>query len=137
MSAIVVDASVMIKCAVTESGSPSARSIVAEAEGVFAPELLLAECANALWKRVHRGLASRSEVSAALATLRDMPAALLPMRELTSLAFTFALEFDHPIYDCYYLAAVILKDCALATADMRLAGFATRAGLSDRVIFVS
>ncbi len=137
MSMLVIDASVMVKCAVTESGSSSARTIVTGDSNVTAPELILAECANALWKRVHRGLASREEISSALVTLLDIPTILLPLRDLTPAAMAISLELDHRIYDCYYVAAAIQNDCALATADAQLASLAARAGLASRVLFVS
>jgi predicted nucleic acid-binding protein len=60
----------------------------------------------------------------------------LPLRPLTAAALRLAVQHNHPIYDCYYLAAAILNDCELATADRRLAALARDVGLGDRVILI-
>ena len=136
MRALVLDASVAIKCVIAEPGSTRARELVAAARPLIAPELLVAECANALWKRVHCGITTRAGAPQALAAVQMIAATLLSLSELTPAAFALALEYDHPIYDCYYLAAAIQHDATLATADVRLFDLAQRAGLGDRAILV-
>jgi predicted nucleic acid-binding protein len=65
-----------------------------------------------------------------------IPLMRLPLRPLTAAALRLAVQHNHPIYDCYYLAAAILNDCELATADRRLAALARDVGLGDRVILI-
>lgn len=136
MSALVLDASVAIKCVIAEPGSIHARRLVAAADPLLAPELLTAECANVVWKRVHRCITPVTGVPRTLAALETIAATLLPLRELTPAAMDIALEFDHPIYDCYYIAAAIQNDATLATADERLYDLALRVGLGERAILV-
>lgn len=136
MSALVPDASIAIKCVIAEPGSITARQLMAAADPLIAPELLLAECANVVWKRVNRGMTPRAGVPQTLDALESIAANLLPLRDLTRAALSIALEFDHPVYDCYYLAAAIQNDATLATADERLYDLALRAGLGERAILV-
>ncbi len=136
MSALVLDASVAIKCVIEEPGSVHARRLVAAAGTLLAPELLIAECANVVWKRVHRGITPGAGVPRTLAALETIAATLLPLRELTPAAMVVALEHDHPVYDCYYIAAAIQNDAALATADERLYELAQRVGFGKRAILV-
>jgi predicted nucleic acid-binding protein len=136
MSLLVVDASVILKCLLAEPGSPRARQLVEGERPPLAPELLLAECANAVWKRVHRGLMAAEGVAPVMADLTSLSATLLPLRELTPDALSIALEYDHPVYDCYYIAAAIQNDATLATADAKLYDLAQRVGLGERAILV-
>jgi predicted nucleic acid-binding protein len=48
MTDLVVDASVAIKWVIEESGTPQALSL--RRHRLFAPDLLMTECANVLWK---------------------------------------------------------------------------------------
>lgn len=136
MKPLVVDASVVVKALVTERGSAAAVDVLRRADAVMAPQLIHAECANALWKRVHRGLATPEDLGVPLGTLLSLAVHSLELRDLTASALALALEFDHPVYDCYYLAAAIQNGARLATADESLYGLALRAGLGDRAILV-
>ena len=53
MNTYVVDASVVIKWVVEEDGTPEALDLRQKGR-LIAPELLVAECANILWKKVER-----------------------------------------------------------------------------------
>jgi predicted nucleic acid-binding protein len=113
----VVDASVAIKWVVDERGSDLAARLT-QAE-LLAPALLLAECSNALWRRVRLGLMRPAEAAERLAALQSAPVALRADDELTPAALEIALRLDHPIYDCLYLA--LAEDgVPLVTADRRL-----------------
>ena len=49
MSTLVIDASIAVKWVVEEDGTPQALMVRRRAK-LIAPELLVAECANILWK---------------------------------------------------------------------------------------
>jgi predicted nucleic acid-binding protein len=136
MSALVIDASVAVKALVSERGSKRAADLLECADPALAPQHILAECANALWKRVHRGLATPDDLTVPLRVLVDLPVRTVELRGLTAAALSIALEFDHPVYDCYYIAAAIQNDAALATADERLYDLAQRVGFGERAILV-
>ncbi len=50
MNTLVIDASIAVKWVVDENGTPEALALRARAK-LIAPELLIAECANILWKK--------------------------------------------------------------------------------------
>ncbi len=53
MITLVIDASIAIKWVVEEDGTPQALALRGRTK-LIAPELLVAECANILWKKVQR-----------------------------------------------------------------------------------
>ena len=56
MSTLVIDASIAIKWVVEEGGTTEALVLRQKAK-LMAPELLVAECANILWKKSPKGRA--------------------------------------------------------------------------------
>lgn len=136
MSKLITDASVLVKCIFDEVGSAAARSMLGGPLPPAAPDLASAECANAIWKRVRRRQIDGLAAHKALAVLDAVPFELLPLQPLTETALGLALEYDHPVYDCYYLAAAITHDANLATADARLYDLALRVGFGERATLV-
>lgn len=136
MIGLVADASALVKCLVEEPGSPEAVHIMREATNIVAPDLVYAECANALWKRARRGALSGVDTETALARLTEYPMSSLPLADLTADALGIALRFDHSIYDCYYVAAAIQTGHTLVTADRVLAEIAREVGLGEQVLLI-
>ena len=116
---LIVDASVAIKWVVNEQHSELAIALLDQE--LAAPELWLPEVANALWAKQARGLLEEEEARGCLRELIGAPVQALPMAGLVLLAFEAAVTLRHPAYDCCYLAAAQAHDCALVTADGRLA----------------
>jgi predicted nucleic acid-binding protein len=119
VSTLVVDASIAIKWVVEEDGTEEALTLRGRAR-LIAPELLVAECANILWKKVQRDELSKQEALLAARLLQGADVELLPTRSLFESATRLAIELDHPAYDCLYLALAIENECQFATADERL-----------------
>lgn len=115
MTAFVVDASVAVKWVVDEEGSTTAASLARHR--LLAPDLLMVECANALWAKQRRGELDDSEVVERVQALRAVPVDLVPQQELLEEAVALALKLEHPVYDCLYLALAVEQDTALITAD--------------------
>ena len=68
---LVVDATVAIKWVVGEADSERAASV--RGRRLFAPDLLVAECANALWKKVVRRELAADELWVAVRSGRVRP----------------------------------------------------------------
>ena len=126
---LVIDASIAVKWVVEEEGTPQALAL-RQREKLIAPELLVAECANILWKKAARDELSREEALLAAKLLQSAEIELLPMRPLFETATGLAIELDHPAYDCIYLALAVENDCPFVTADER---FLRKLGQSRRV----
>lgn len=124
-STIIVDASVAVKWLAPEPDS-SAAEAVAEGGTLAAPELLLVECANILWRRVRKGEMPRRDATTGLMDLRSAPLALHRDEDLVDSAQTLALDFDHPVYDCLYIALARRLGVPVITADRRFAELAER-----------
>lgn len=116
----VVDASVAIKWVYSEDLSPQALS-VRKRFRLVAPDLIVAEWSNILWKKVRRGEFNAEEASLAAASLRHAGVELVPSIELGSGAIRLAIELDHPAYDCFYLELGRSRGIGLVTADNRFA----------------
>ncbi len=118
MNTLVIDASIAVKWVVEEDGTPEALALRQKAK-LIAPELLVAECANILWKKVQRGELLKEEALLAARLLQGAEIELLPTRALFEAATRMSIEIDHPAYDCLYLALAIEKKCQFVTADER------------------
>jgi predicted nucleic acid-binding protein len=117
---IVVDASVAVRWSATFDKSDRAEALLRAGDDIIAPDLVIAEVTNAVWKMANFGGASHEA-----ATLHVLEAAnyfdeLVPAAELKDRALEIALELKHPAYDCFYLALAELRECRLVTADERL-----------------
>jgi predicted nucleic acid-binding protein len=119
VTAFVIDASIAVKWVVEENGTPQALTLRRRAK-LIAPELLVAECANILWKKVQRDELSKEEAYLAARLLQAAEIEIAPTRSLMEAATRIAVELDHPAYDCLYLALAIENGCHFVTADERL-----------------
>ena len=136
MSLFVIDASIAVKWVVDERGTPEAL-LLRDRGRLIAPELLVAECANILWKKVHRKELSKDEALLAAGLLQGAEIELLPTRSLLEAATRMAIDLDHPAYDCLYLALAVENDCRFVTADdgfMRKLSQGRRSQLRKRVV---
>jgi predicted nucleic acid-binding protein len=113
---LVIDASIAMKWVVEEPGTAEALAL-RDKDRLAAPELLVPECANILWKKVQRKELSKDEALLAAGLLEGAEIELLPTRSLLEAATRLAIELGHPAYDCMYLALAIDRDCRFVTAD--------------------
>jgi len=118
VNTLVIDASIAVKWVVEEDGTPEALALRQKAK-LIAPELLVAECANILWKKVQRGELLKEEALLAARLLQGAEIELLPTRALFEAATRMSIEIDYPAYDCLYLALAVEKECQLVSADER------------------
>ena len=119
MKRLIVDASIALKWVVNETGTPEALELK-RTHRLGAPDLLVAECANILWKKVRRGELVQEEASLAARLLQRVDIDLRPMRTFLEAATRIAIMLDHPAYDCLYLAMAEAEGVRFVTADDRL-----------------
>ena len=115
---LVVDASVAIKWVVDEVGTDRALNV--RAFGLIAPQLIVAECANILWRKVARRELTRDEAILAMKLLEQSGVALVSMRGLGDAALALAIDLGHPAYDFADLALALQRGLRFVTADRRL-----------------
>jgi len=114
-----IDASISIKWVIEESGTQQALALRNGAK-LIAPDLLISECANILWKKVQRKELHKNEALLAARLLRGVEIELVPTRSLLELTTRLAIDLAHPAYDCVYLALAMERGCRFVTADDRL-----------------
>lgn len=117
-SAYLLDASVAVKMVISEPGTPAALKLLRQP--LVAPDLLLPECANILWKAVRRGDLDPPQAELACATLLALPFEIVASRALLPGALARAVALGHPAYDCLYLELAARRALPLVTADKRL-----------------
>ena len=118
MTALVIDASVAIKWVIEEEGTKEALALRRRA--LAAPDLLTAECANILGKKVKRRELSEREAALAAGLLARADIELVAMRPYLETAVRIALALNHPAYDCVYLALAETEGFRFVTADATL-----------------
>ncbi|HEY2617444.1 MAG TPA: type II toxin-antitoxin system VapC family toxin [Acetobacteraceae bacterium] len=116
----VIDASVALKWFVEEQGTEQAAALLAGQDLLIAPDLIVAEVANAGWNAVRAGTMSPEQHDHAAARLPLAFDALIPLGSLAERAVAISHLLDHPAYDCLYLALAEQRTATLVTADQRL-----------------
>ncbi len=126
MKVFVIDASVAVKWYIPEPFSEQAvyylELLKAGQAKLLAPELIVAEMGNVLWKKELSGELTRGEVHLIGETLASsFPAELMDNRLLLSAALELSTNLKMTLYDSLYLALAIVKKAQLVTADKKLA----------------
>lgn len=121
---LVVDASVAAKWILREVDADKALDLQRDARfrGVelIAPEILPAEIANALWKRVIREHLIPTEASKLYGKFSDLCPQLIRLSSLVEPALKLAVRFGRSVCDSLYVALALEARCPLVTADERL-----------------
>ncbi len=147
----VIDASIAVALIVDEPDSAQVRRLAIRASGLIAPDFLLVEMANALWKfarrpdpvkeaaRAERKLPSHDDrVQAA----KDALAALVDSHKIDFVdceklavgALELAIDLGHPVYDCVYLSLALAEGVPMVTADRRFLERVRGSNYGDSVI---
>jgi len=131
---IVVDASIAVKWFSNEARSEQAEAILLDAQPIVAPDLILAEIGSALAQKVNTKILPQSQAMAAIADAPLYFDRLVPLAELTARATELAIEFRHPIYDCFYLALAEREKVEFVTDDKKLFAVAKKAKVKVRAL---
>ena len=120
---LVVDTSVAARWVVgSDDPAMSAETTVALTllpRWLIAPDLLTAEFANVMWKKVHAQEIGAAQAREAVAILPDL-VDLIPTGQLADRAMAISLALDHPAYECFFLATAEMLETVVVTADRRL-----------------
>lgn len=125
----VIDASVAVKFLTWEAGSQQAFAYIDSPEALIAPDLVVPEVANALWKKVKQS--ELLEIHAQR-SIDDLPEFFVRLESTLGLmrdAFRLSFQLRHAVYDCVYLALAIREDAILATADRKFMNAISRSKL--------
>ena len=137
MKSCVVDASAICSAFFQEEHAAAAQRLLASDCNLHAPELIIAEVASVIWKRVTRDEIDADEATALLADFRQLPLQITPSDGLIESALAIALETGRTVYDSLYLALAIDRECRLVTVDKRLINALTDTPLSKHVCHIT
>lgn len=131
---IVVDANIALLWTIEAPLSGLANRLLRSDHALIAPELIVPEFANALYFSIKdRG----DRVQRALDGLEFLPrwfAELVPTTGLRHRAMACAMEIQHPVYDCFYLALAEARYISFVTTDDHFIRKASGAGHGARIV---
>lgn len=133
MTEFVIDANIAVAAFVDLPYSQRARDLLSDAERILAPDLILHEFGNTLWKLVTTGKMTIGFAHDAITGLIALVNDLVDGRLLAHEALRLATELRHPVYDCFYLALAFNRDAPFVTADRRFAAKLADTNVAGRV----
>jgi predicted nucleic acid-binding protein len=136
MKACVVDASVVAAAFFQEQHGDAAASLLAGKRELHAPDLILAEVANVIWKRCGRGEIGEDEACQMMADVLRLPLRITPCANLVDPALELAIRTRRTVYDCLYLALAVRTRSVMYTSDKRLANALADGPLDKHVAWI-
>ena len=118
---LVVDASVAVKWFVNQPDSAQAKAIADSDDVLLAPDFIIAEVGNALWRHVRIKEISLDDAIGALADLPRIVGEIVSSTALSDAALRMAVALDHSLYDCLYAVLAVERRATLITDDRRFA----------------
>lgn len=133
MTPKVIDTSALVKYVLPEQDSPVAEKLVALHRvgtiNLIAPEYILVESANVLWKHLERRNILLEEAVESLRTLRDLRVRLISNAELLDDALTLAADSGITVYDSLFCTLAARENAQLITSDRPLVRRMTGTGV--------
>lgn len=131
MAAYVLDASVLAALYVDDPATEQSEAALArvEADGLHAPDFVVLEVANVLWKRVRR---DELHAADAMTTIADLSVASIqfhPIGSLVAQSLALALSHGFTAYDATYMALATRVGGIVMTNDSGMRQRGIEAGL--------
>src|ERR1700751_3556977 len=109
-----------MKWFVPEIHSDAARRLLTMSHEYFAPDLLFAETANTIWKKIRRGELMAEHGRRLVDDIGRVALETVPCRVLAVAPPELASATGRTVYDSLYLALAIRLKTLMLTADQRL-----------------
>ena len=124
MTPKVIDTGALVKYVLPEQHSPVTEKLVALHRvgtiNLIAPEYILVESANVLWKRLERHNILLEDAVESLRAIRDLGVRLVSNAELLDDALTLAADSGITVYDSLFCALAARENAQLITSDSPL-----------------
>ena len=121
---LVIDSSVVAKWLFLEPLTDQALAVRRDWElsriDLIAPELMLVEVSNIIWKKQRTNLITEEEGTNVLTNLLALEIPTVEQQTLLPRAYSLATFFDRTVYNAIYLALAEKMGAKLITADLRL-----------------
>jgi predicted nucleic acid-binding protein len=126
---VVLDASTAVQIALNRRPMADHLEAIAEADAVLAPELIVPEVTNAIWKYHQFEKLETETCQRVLELALNLVDTLVSGKDLYREAFLLARTSRLPAYDMFYLALARRDDATLLTVDRVLRQEAARQGV--------
>jgi predicted nucleic acid-binding protein len=127
---VILDANCAMEIAFNKTDAGRLKALLAESEETLAPDLIVPEFVNGLWKLYQFTDTSLGLCDQALGTLLGMVDTFVPSCEIYRDAFALSrAQKTRAAYDMFYLALALREDATLLTLDGTLKKEARRAGV--------
>ena len=123
-STCVLDASVAVRLILLDPAAVDWAQTLERIGLVLAPELMLTEVTNTLWKLHRANQLQGVDPHALLSQATELIDQIEPDRNLQVEALALAMHLNHSVYDCLYLALARREAATLLTADQKLQSLA-------------
>ena len=119
-----------MEIAFNKTDAARSKALLGESEAVLAPDLIVPEFVNGIWKLYQFTETSLGLCDQALGTLLEIVDTFVPSREIYRDAFALSrAQKTRAAYDMFYLALALREDAILLTLDGTLKKEARRAGV--------
>lgn len=126
---LVIDSSVVAKWLFLEPLTDKALAVRQDWQSstvdLIAPDLMLVEVGNIIWKKQRAGLITEEEGTRAIAELLALEISTVEPQTLLPRAYSLARLFDRTVYNAIYLALAEEMGAMFITADLRLCNAAS------------
>lgn len=136
MKKFVLDASVAIKWFIPEVHSPAAARLLDEQIYLSAPDLIVPEIGNTLWKKIRRSEITQEEASEVIGAFETVTMELYSSTQLLPGALELAVGLDRTVYDSIYLALAIAQNCELITADKKFHAVVSASSFAPQIRWI-
>jgi predicted nucleic acid-binding protein len=126
---LVLDASAAIEVVLGRGKALEFERLLGEADQVLAPDLIVSEVVNTIWKYHQFQNLSLNTCDQAIEFAIGLPDVLVPCKELYREAFLLARSARQPAYDMFYMALARREDAGFLTTDQALRKEAERQGI--------
>jgi len=126
---LVLDASAALEVVLKRSRAGDFIRAIQDADTVMAPELLVPEVVNAIWKYHQFDRLDLNTCNQALELAIELADDLVSSKDLWREAFLLARKNRRPAYDMFYIALARREDAAILTMDKALRKEAERVGV--------
>jgi predicted nucleic acid-binding protein len=132
----VIDASVAIKWYVPEIYEQEATRLQQSGDVLHAPELILPEFVNIVWKKIARREIIEKEGQKIVTEFSRTNLVYHPQRQIIKSAFTGAMMTNQTVYDWTYMALALSLGCQFVTADERFYKALEKTKLKKHLLWV-
>lgn len=133
---LVIDASVVLKWYLPEEDIGLARCLTSDDFELHAPELMIAEFGNVLWKKCLADDINSSQSELIVESLLRQNIKYHSLRNLLAPLLIGAIDNGQSVYDWTYLALAISLGCKFVTADRRFFIAMRKTNFSENLVWI-